>query len=27
VRGGVQGVEASAVIMATGGLGRMYRGT
>ena len=27
VRGGVQGVEASAVIMATGGLGRMYHGT
>src|SRR3954463_12624542 len=27
VRGGVQGVEASAVILATGGLGRMYRGT
>src|SRR6185369_9526163 len=27
VRGGVQGVEGSAVIMATGGLGRMYRGT
>ncbi len=27
VRGGVQGVEARAVIMATGGLGRLYRGT
>jgi|tagenome__1003787_1003787.scaffolds.fasta_scaffold20985695_5 succinate dehydrogenase / fumarate reductase flavoprotein subunit len=27
VRGGVQGVEASAVILATGGLGRIYRGT
>ncbi|HET6848730.1 MAG TPA: FAD-binding protein [Gaiellales bacterium] len=27
VRGGVQGVEANAVILATGGLGRMYRGT
>jgi succinate dehydrogenase flavoprotein subunit len=27
VRGGVQGVEAGAVIMATGGLGRIYRGT
>ena len=27
MRGGVQGVEARAVIMATGGLGRMYRGT
>jgi succinate dehydrogenase / fumarate reductase flavoprotein subunit len=27
LRGGVQGVEAGAVIMATGGLGRIYRGT
>jgi succinate dehydrogenase / fumarate reductase flavoprotein subunit len=27
LRGGVQGVEARAVIMATGGLGRIYRGT
>ncbi len=27
VRGGVQGVEARAVILATGGLGRIYRGT
>jgi succinate dehydrogenase / fumarate reductase flavoprotein subunit len=27
MRGGVQGVEAGAVIMATGGLGRIYRGT
>ena len=27
VHGGVQAVEARAVIMATGGLGRMYRGT
>ena len=27
MHGGVQGVEAGAVIMATGGLGRMYRGT
>src|SRR3954463_1611890 len=27
VRGGVQGVEASAVILATGGVGRMYYGT
>jgi succinate dehydrogenase / fumarate reductase flavoprotein subunit len=27
VRGGVQGVEARAVTMATGGLGRIYRGT
>ena len=27
VHGGVQGVEARAVIMATGGLGRIYRGT
>jgi succinate dehydrogenase / fumarate reductase flavoprotein subunit len=27
VHGGVQGVEAGAVVLATGGLGRMYRGT
>jgi len=27
LHGGVQGVEAGAVIMATGGLGRIYRGT
>jgi succinate dehydrogenase / fumarate reductase, flavoprotein subunit len=27
MHGGVQGIEAGAVIMATGGLGRMYRGT
>jgi len=27
MHGGVQGVEAGAVIMATGGMGRMYRGT
>ena len=27
VHGGVQGVEAGAVILATGGLGRIYRGT
>jgi len=27
MHGGVQGVEAGAVIMATGGLGRIYRGT
>ena len=27
VSGGVQGVEAGAVILATGGMGRMYRGT
>jgi succinate dehydrogenase / fumarate reductase, flavoprotein subunit len=27
LRGGVQGIEAGAVIMATGGLGRIYRGT
>ena len=27
VHGGVQGVEGRAVILATGGLGRMYRGT
>jgi succinate dehydrogenase / fumarate reductase, flavoprotein subunit len=27
VRGGVQGVQARTVIMATGGLGRIYRGT
>ena len=27
VRGGVQGVEGRAVILATGGLGRIYRGT
>jgi succinate dehydrogenase / fumarate reductase, flavoprotein subunit len=27
VRGGVQAVEARAVILATGGVGRMYRGT
>jgi succinate dehydrogenase / fumarate reductase, flavoprotein subunit len=27
VRGGVQGVSAGAVILATGGLGRLYRGT
>jgi succinate dehydrogenase / fumarate reductase, flavoprotein subunit len=27
MRGGVQGIEAGAVLMATGGLGRMYRGT
>jgi succinate dehydrogenase flavoprotein subunit len=27
MRGGVQGIEAGAVIMATGGLGRIYRGT
>ncbi len=27
VRGGVQGVEARATILATGGLGRIYRGT
>src|SRR4051812_30829404 len=27
VRGGVQGVQADAVILATGGLGRIYRGT
>src|SRR5256886_11905990 len=27
LHGGVQGIEAGAVIMATGGLGRMYRGT
>ena len=27
MHGGVQGIEAGAVIMATGGLGRIYRGT
>jgi succinate dehydrogenase / fumarate reductase flavoprotein subunit len=27
VHGGIQGVEAGAVVLATGGLGRMYRGT
>ena len=27
VHGGVEGVEAGAVVLATGGLGRMYRGT
>jgi succinate dehydrogenase / fumarate reductase flavoprotein subunit len=27
LRGGVQGIEAGAVVMATGGLGRIYRGT
>jgi len=27
MHGGVEGIEAGAVIMATGGLGRMYRGT
>jgi succinate dehydrogenase / fumarate reductase, flavoprotein subunit len=27
MHGGVQGIEAGAVVMATGGLGRMYRGT
>ncbi|HEY3763904.1 MAG TPA: FAD-binding protein [Gaiellales bacterium] len=27
LHGGVQGIEAGAVIMATGGLGRIYRGT
>src|SRR5439155_25806134 len=27
VRGGVEGVHARAVILATGGLGRIYRGT